>query len=77
MNFLTSLTFSDFVLTFLTCLSHFSARFSLTILTSFAQVNLIMEIMKGGELFDYIIDRGRLEEEVSRGIVEQVLQVRN
>ena len=36
-----------------------------------------MEIMKGGELFDYIIDRGRLEEEVSRGIVEQVLQVRN
>ena len=36
-----------------------------------------MEIMKGGELFDYIIDRGRLEEEVSRGIVEQVLQAVN
>lgn len=39
-----------------------------------AELNLIMEVMKGGELFDYIIDRGRLEEEVSRGIVEQVLQ---
>jgi serine/threonine protein kinase len=65
------------VLTWFSPGSHFSARFSLTFLASFAQVNLIMEIMKGGELFDYIIDRGRLEEEVSRGIVEQVLQVRN
>jgi hypothetical protein len=39
-----------------------------------AELNLIMEIMMGGELFEYIIDRGRLEEEISRDIVEQVLQ---
>ena len=38
------------------------------------ELNLIMELMAGGELFDYIIDCGRLQEEVSRGIVEQVLQ---
>lgn len=38
------------------------------------ELNLIMELMTGGELFDYIIESGRLEEEVSRGIVEQVLQ---
>lgn len=38
------------------------------------ELNLIMELMTGGELFDYIIDCGRLQEEVSRGIVEQVLQ---
>ena len=40
------------------------------------ELNLIMERMSGGELFDYIIDSdsGRLEEEVSRGITEQVLQ---
>ena len=39
-----------------------------------AELNLVMELMAGGELFDYIIEKGRLAEDASRGIVEQVLQ---
>jgi pSer/pThr/pTyr-binding forkhead associated (FHA) protein len=38
------------------------------------ELSLVTELMGGGELFDHIIDSGRLPEEQSRSIVKQILE---
>lgn len=37
-----------------------------------AKIHMVMEIMQGGELFDYVVEKGTLSESEASGMVRKV-----